>query len=135
MPGLAALAGKSKRSSADERGLLDLANGRVLVAVVGPLGRGALDIEQVADALERPDPARLARRGAELPADSADPDSQVLQVVAVLGTPDLRQELRVEDDLARVRGPVLEAQPLGPGQLDQLATARDHASLEVDLDV
>ena len=95
----------------------------------------ALDIEQVADALEGPDPARLARRGAELAADAATPDPQVLEVVAVLRAPDLGQELGVQDDLARVRGQVLEQQPLGPGQLHQLAVAGDHPPLEVDLDV
>ena len=97
--------------------------------------RCALDVEQVADALERPDAAGLARRGAELAADAAHPDAQVLQVVAVLRAPDLGQELGVEDDLAGVRGEVLEEQPLGARQLHELAVPGDHAPLEVDLDV
>src|SRR5258706_1608622 len=74
----------------------------------------ALDVEEVADSLEGPDPARLARRRAELAANAADPDAQVLQVVAVLRPPDLCQQLGVEDDLAGVRGQVLQEQPLGP---------------------
>ena len=65
----------------------------------------------------------------------ADPDPEVLEVVAVLRTPDLRQELRVEDDLAGVGGEVLEEQPLGPRQLDELAAAPDHPPLQVDLDI
>ena len=64
-----------------------------------------------------------------------DPDAQVLEVVAVLRAPDLGQQLGVEHDLAGVRGEVLEQQPLGARQLDQLAVAGDHPALEVDLDV
>ena len=41
----------------------------------------------------------------------------------------------MEHDLAGVRGEVLEEQPFGARQLDQLAVAGDHAPLEVDLDV
>ena len=41
----------------------------------------------------------------------------------------------MEHDLAGVGGQVLEEQPLGPRQLDELAVAGDHAPLEVDLDV
>ena len=37
--------------------------------------------------------------------------------------------------LPGVRGEVLEEQPLGPRQLDELAVAGDHPALEVDLDV
>ena len=84
-------------------------------------GTRRLDVEQVADPLERLDPAGLARLRAELAADARDPDAQVLEVVAVLGAPDLGQELGVEDDLAGVRGEVLEEQPFGARQLDQLA--------------
>ena len=100
------------------------------------LGRDRrLDVEQVADPLERLDPARLARLGTELAADPRHPDPQVLEVVAVLRAPDLGQELGVEDDLAGVGGEVLEEEPFGPRQLDQLAVAGDHPALEVDLDV
>src|SRR3954468_20265573 len=63
----------------DLLGLLGRLGGLALGEVFGVLGRAhgarrgqrrlALDIEQVADALERPDPARLARLRAELPAD------------------------------------------------------------------
>src|SRR6185369_9335013 len=91
--------------------------------------------EEIADPLERPDPARLARLRAELPADPADPDPEVLEIVAILRAPDLRQELGVQDDLAGVRGEVLEEQPLGARQLDQLAATADHPALEIDLDV
>src|SRR5439155_15022773 len=89
-----------------------------------------LHVEDVADALEGLDRARLARRGAELAAYAADPHAQVLKVVAVLRAPDLAQELRVEHDLARVGGEMLEQQPLGPAQRDQLATLGDQASLQ-----
>ena len=41
----------------------------------------------------------------------------------------------MEDDLAGVRREVLEEQPLGARELHQLAAARDHPPLEVDLDV
>jgi len=41
----------------------------------------------------------------------------------------------VENDLAGVRGEVLEQQPLGSRELDQLAAAANHPSLQVDLDV
>ena len=41
----------------------------------------------------------------------------------------------MQHDLARVRGQMLQQQPLGPRQLDQFAAARDHPSLEIDLDV
>src|SRR5438105_9047313 len=94
-----------------------------------------VDVEEVADALEGPDPARLARRGAELATDAADPDAEVLEIVAVFRTPDLREELGVEHDLAGVRREMLQEQPLGPRQLDQLAVAGDHPPLEIDLDV
>ena len=67
--------------------------------------------------------------------DARDPDAQVLEVVAVFGAPDLGQQLRVEHDLAGVRGEVLQEQPLGARELDELAVAGDHAPLEVDLDV
>ena len=77
----------------------------------------------------------LARLRAQLAADAADPDPQVLEVVAVLGAPDLGQQLGVQHDLAGVRGQVLEQQPLGPRELDELAVAGDHPPLEVDLDV
>src|SRR6185503_4764915 len=50
---------------------------------------GRLDVEQIADPLERLDPARLAGLGAELAPDARDPDAQVLQVIAVLRAPDL----------------------------------------------
>ena len=73
--------------------------------------------------------------GAELAADPRDPDPQVLEIVAVFRSPDLGQQLRVEHDLARVGGEVLQEQPLGPRQLDELAVTRDEATLEVDLDV
>src|SRR4051812_2686417 len=100
------------------------------------LGRDRrLDVEQIADALERLDASGLSGLRAELPAHARHPDPQVLEVVAVLRTPDLRQELGMEDDLAGVRGEVLKEQPLGPGQLDQLAVAGDHPSFEIDLDV
>ena len=72
---------------------------------------------------------------AELAADAGDPDAQVLEVVAILGAPDLRQQLGVEHDLAGVGREVLEQQPLGARELHELAVARDHAPLEVDLDV
>src|SRR4029078_6908346 len=93
------------------------------------------DVEQVADALEGLDPAGLTGLGAELPADPRHPDPQVLEIVAVLRAPDLGQELGVEDDLAGVRGEMLEQEPFGPRQLDALAVAGDHPALEVDLDV
>src|SRR5258706_6289160 len=67
----------------------------------------ALDVEEVADSLEGPDSAGLARRRAELAANAADPDPQVLQVVAGLRPPDLRQQLGMEDDLSRIGGQVL----------------------------
>src|SRR5687767_7230409 len=73
-----------------------------------------LDVEEVADALECLDPARLARLCAELPADSADPYPEVLEIVSVFGPPNLRQQLGVEDDLARVSREVLKQQPFGP---------------------
>jgi len=41
----------------------------------------------------------------------------------------------VEDDLAGVRGEVLQEQPLCARQLDQLPVAGHHPALEVDLDV
>ena len=41
----------------------------------------------------------------------------------------------MQHDLAGVGGQVLQEQPLGAGELDELAVARDHAPLEVDLDV
>ena len=41
----------------------------------------------------------------------------------------------MEDDLAGVGGEMLEQEPFGPRQLDELAIARDHPALEVDLDV
>src|SRR3954468_1794734 len=63
-----------------------------------------LDVEQVADALEGPDAAGLARLRAKLATDPRHPDTEVLEVVAVLRAPDLGQELGVEDDLAGVRG-------------------------------
>src|SRR5512136_2468438 len=54
------------------------------------VGVGGFDVEQVADPLEGLDPARLARLGPELASNPADPDPQVVQVVAVFGPPDLR---------------------------------------------
>ena len=114
--------------SADRSSVLGLGRDR--------LGRRRrLDVEQVADALERLDPAGLAGLGAELAADARHPDPQVLEVVAVLRAPDLGQELGVQDDLAGIGGEVLEQQPLGPRQLDQLPVPGDHPPLEVDLDV
>src|SRR5262249_50680845 len=96
-------------------------------ALGGPAATGrGLDIEEGAGALERPDPARLARLRAELAAYPRDPHPQVLEIVAVLRAPDLGQQLGVEDDLARVRGQVLEQQPLGPRELDELAAATNH---------
>src|SRR3546814_11547679 len=74
--------------------------------------------------LEGLDPARFAGLRAELAAYARHPDPQVLEVVAVFRTPDLRQELGVEHDLAGIRGEVLEQQPLGPGQLDQRSEER-----------
>src|SRR4029079_3071552 len=121
-----------KRESADE-GWLSLGNFYFGLLLLG--GGRAIDIEQVADALERPDSAGLARGRAQLASDARHPHAQGLEVVAVLRAPDLGQELRVHGDLARVGGQVLEEQPLGAGELDQLAVARDHAPLEIDLDV
>src|SRR5262245_24462886 len=42
-----------------------------------------LDIEEVADSLECLDAALLAGRRTELPPDAADPDAEVLQIVAI----------------------------------------------------
>src|SRR6476646_2496119 len=61
-------------------------------------GRRRLHVEQVADALERLDAARLTRLRAELATDARHPDPQVLEVVAVFRAPDLGQQLGVEDD-------------------------------------
>ena len=77
-------------------------------------GATGVHVEQVPDALERLDDRPARRLGAELAADARDPDPQVLEVVAVLRAPDLGQQLGVEDDLAGIRGQVLEEQPLGP---------------------
>ena len=41
----------------------------------------------------------------------------------------------MKHDLAGVGGQVLEEQPLGTRELDQLAAARDHPPFEVDLHV
>src|SRR6185295_11649937 len=85
------------RGSADGCGRLGRARlrGRVGVATRRILGRLVLaaagiafDVEEIADPLERPDPARLARLRAELPADTADPDPEVLEIVAILRAPD-----------------------------------------------
>src|SRR5438046_3072448 len=50
-----------------------------------------LDIEEIADALKRPDSAGLARLGAQLTANTRYPDPQVLEIVAIFGPPDLCQ--------------------------------------------
>ena len=115
---VAATAESWRPASADERGILGAFGDD---RGVGFAGARRIDIEQVADALEGLDPAGLAGLGAELAADARDPDPQVLEVVAVLRAPDLGQQLGVEDDLAGVRGEVLEEQPLRAGQLDELA--------------
>src|SRR5438477_2943190 len=93
-----------------------LAHGNLRGGLLSAARGRAVDVEEVADALERPDPARLTRGCAELAPDAAHPDAQVLEIVAVLRAPDLGQELRVQDDLAGVRGEVLEEQPLGARQ-------------------
>ncbi len=91
--------------------------------------------EHVADALERLDRTGLTRRGAELAADAADPDAQVLQVVPVFRSPNLGQQLGVQDDLAGMRREVLKQQPLGAAERDELAALGEQPALEVDLDV
>src|SRR4051812_6864587 len=106
-----------------------------LVLGLGRRGCLALDVEEVADALEGPDAARLARLRAELPAHPRHPHPQVLEIVAVLGSPHLREELGVEDDLPGVCREVLEEQPFGPRELHELAATGDHPALEIDLDV
>ena len=115
---------RAKSNSADRGGLLAAALDGVVTDLDDILGNvlraaagGALDVEQVADALECPDPAGLAGLRTQLAADATDPDPQVLEVVAVFRSPDLGQELGVEDDLAGMRGEVLKEQPLGPRQL------------------
>src|SRR6476659_7242775 len=97
--------------------------------------RRRFDVEQIADPLERPDPTRLARLGAELAAHARHPDTEVLEVIAVLGPPHLGEELGMEDDLASVRGEVLEEQPLRAGELDEVPVPGHHPALEIDLDV
>ena len=98
-------------------------------------GGATVHVEQVANSLERPDAARLAGLRPELAPDAADPDTEVLEVVAVLGPPHLREQLRMQDDLAGVGREVLEEEPLGTRQLDELARPLDHPPLEVDLHV
>ena len=71
--------------------------GRARRGQAGP-GERVADVEQVADALERPDAAGLAGRRAELAADARHPDAEVAEVLAVFGAPDLGQQLAVEDD-------------------------------------
>jgi hypothetical protein len=94
-----------------------------------------LDVEQVSDSLESLDAAGLAGLGPELSPDATHPDPQVLEVVAILRAPDLGQEFRVKNHLARVGGQVLEKQPFRSRQLHQLAATSDDAPLQVHLDV
>src|SRR3990172_2873536 len=68
------------------------------------LGRRRFDVEQGADPLEGLDPAGLARLRAQLAANARDPDAEVLEVVSILGAPDLGQQLGVEHDLAGIGG-------------------------------
>ncbi len=93
------------------------------------------DVEQIADPVERPDPTLLARRGAELPPNTADPNSQIGEVVSIFRAPHLGQQFGMQDDLARVVGKVLKKQPFRSGELHKLAAPRQYPPLQVDLDV
>src|SRR4051794_6347484 len=61
-----------------------------------------LGVERVAEPLDRPDRALFPRRDAELAPELPDPEPQVRDLVAVLGAPDVGEDLVVEQDPALV---------------------------------